>query len=393
MRRSTAALSIGAAALLGSWLFGSLALAPVGIGILAAAVGARAWRRYAAARLLLERRVVATRLVEGETLEIELRLTGRLLGWARAVARETVGDLGTVEVPLHRGLGRLAWPGVPRGRHLLGPAHVSIEDPFGLERAEVAAQETAAVLVRPRFVDVGTLFADQGREGFDGRRPLPRRGVGVDLHSVRDYQEGEPLRLVHWPTTARRGALTVMELQDAPHDESVVVLDCDTAGAVGPPGHSSFDDATRVAASLVRARVARGRTVALVAGGGAAGMLRVNALDGSWDAALDLLAAVKPDARRSLQAVLADPRLAPGRAPELIIVTSRPEAIGAAVLDTRRAGGVVLVDAPTYAGAGPSPPAPALLRLAGAGVPVAVVRCGDDLATALGGISIDARSA
>ena len=122
-------------------------------------------------------------------------------------------------------------------------------------------------------------------------------------------------------------------------------------------------------------------------------MLRVNALDGSWEAALDLLAAVTPDARRSLRAVLADPRLAAARAPELIVVTCRPEAIGAAALDARRAGGVVLVDAPTYAGASPSPPASPLLRLAGAGVPVAVVRCGDDLATALGGVSVDARSA
>ena len=236
MSRSSAALTVGAAALLGSWLFGSLALAPVGIGIVAAALGARAWRRYAAPRLHLERRMGATRLVEGDTLEIELLLTGRLLGWGRAVARETVGALGTVDVPLRRGRGLLVWPRVPRGRHELGPAHVALEDPLGLERAEATAPAAGAVLVRPRVVHLGALFTDQGREGFDGRRALPRRGVGVDLHSIRDYQEGEPLRLVHWPTTARRGALTVMELQDAPRDETVVILDCDPAGAVGLPG-------------------------------------------------------------------------------------------------------------------------------------------------------------
>jgi uncharacterized protein (DUF58 family) len=390
--RSTAALTVGAAALLGSWLFGSLALAPVGIGLVVAALGARAWRRLAASRLVLERRLRAAQLVEGDTLEIELSLTGRAFAWARAVATETVGTLGTVDVPLHHGRGVLAWPAVPRGRHVLGPAHVVLEDPLGLERAEATAPGSAAVLVRPRFVHLGALFTDQGRDGFDGRRALPRRGVGVDLHGIRDYQQGEPLRLVHWPTTARRGVLSVLELQDAPRDETVVVLDCDPAGDVGPPGRSSFDDAVRVTASLVRARAVRGRPVALVAGGGAAETVRVNALDGSWEAALDQLAAATPDDGRSLRTVLADPRLVATRAPELIVVTCRPEEIGAA-LETRRAGGVVLVDAPTYAGASPSPPSPVLLRLAGDGIPVAVVRCGDDLETALGGTSVDARSA
>ena len=122
-------------------------------------------------------------------------------------------------------------------------------------------------------------------------------------------------------------------------------------------------------------------------------MLRVNALDGSWEAALDMLAAATPDAGRTLSAVLSEPRLAAARAPELILVTCRPDALGTAALDARRAGGVVLVDAPTYAGAPPSPSASQLLRLAGAGVPVAVVRCGDDLATALEGVSAGARSA
>jgi uncharacterized protein (DUF58 family) len=223
-----------------------------------------------------------------------------------------------------------------------------------------------------------------------GRRALQRRGAGADLHGVRDYQEGEPLRLVHWPTTARRGALTVLELQEAPRDETVVVLDRDATGNAGPAGRSSFDEAVRVTASLIGSYVARGRHVALEAGAGDR-LLRVGAHDGSWDAALDLLAAVRPDATTTLAILLSDPRLAGGRAPDLIVVTCRAEALAA--LDARRASGVVLVDAPTYAGAPAAPPAPALLRLAGAGVPVAVVRCGDDLAAALGGVTRDARSA
>ena len=353
--RSTAALTVGVAALLGSWLFGSLALAPVGIGLVVAALGARAWRRFAASRLLLERRLRATQLVEGDSLEIELSLTGRAFAWARAVATETVGTLGTVDVPLRHGRGVLTWPAVPRGRHVLGPAHVVLEDPLGLERAEATAPGSAAVLVRPRFVSLAALFTDQGREGFDGRRALPRRGVGVDLHGIRDYQQGEPLRLVHWPTTARRGVLSVLELQDAPRDETVVVLDCDPAGAVGPPGRSSFDDAARVTASLVRARAARGRPSRSSRAAAAAGCVRVNALDGSWEAALDR----SLPRRRTARSLRASSRIrawwhARTGADRGHVPARRDRR---AALATRRAGGVVLVDAPTYAGASPSPPA------------------------------------
>jgi hypothetical protein len=80
------------------------------------------------------------------------------------------------------------------------------------------------------------------------------------------------------------------------------------------------------------------------------------------------------------------------RAPELVIVTCRPDAVGVASLE-RRLAGVVLVDAATYAGEAPSGPSTTLLRLAAAGVSVAVVRCGDDLATALGGATSGVRSA
>jgi uncharacterized protein (DUF58 family) len=283
---------------------------------------------------------------------------------------------------------------MPRGRHVLGPAQVVLEDPLGLERVQVTAPQSGAVLVRPRVARIERLFTDAGKDGFGARRALLRRPAGVDLHSVRDYQDGEPLRLVHWPTTARRGALTVRELQDAPRDETVVVLDCDPAGVVGPAGGSSFDEAVRAAASVVQAAVRRGRPIALAAASsGAAPLIRVSAADGSWDAALDFLAGVEADAGIPLAAVLADRRLSLSRAPELVLVTCRPEAAGAAALERRSAGGVVLIDAATYGGAPPSPPSTVLLRLAAAGVPVAVVRNGDDLATALGSVITDARSA
>jgi uncharacterized protein (DUF58 family) len=391
MSRGTAALALGAVALAGSWLFGSLVLAPVAIGLLAAALGALLWRRAASRSLGLERRLTTERIVEGDELAIELRLTGGLARLGRAAAHETLGALGEIRVPLSRGRGTLRVTSAPRGRHTVGPARVLLEDPLGLERAEAVAAPAGAVIVRPRTVSLERIFTDGGSFGLDGSRARARRHVGTDLHGVREYREGEPLRLVHWPTTARRGELTVLDMQDAPRDETILVLDCDPRGVAGPIGARSFDEAVRAVASLARACVTRRRAVALVGvADGAA--LRVTAGDPSLEAALDALAAVEPDERRPLATLLSDPRLAPGRT-DVVVVTCRPEALDTAPAWSRPLGGVVLVDAPTYAGRQPSAPATALLRLVASGTPVAVLRAGEDLAAALGGEVPATRSA
>ena len=390
--RSGAALAVGATALLGSWLFGSVALAPVGIGIVAAALGARAWRRAASSSQHLERRTSASRLVEGDTLRVELRLSGGLSRFARIVARERVGQLGAVDVPLLRGRGELTWESVPRGLHELGPAEVVLEDPLGLERISITAPSSARVIVHPRTVALEALFTDGGRSGFGGRRPALRRPSGVDLHSVRDYQHGEPLRLVHWPTTARRGALSVRELEDTPRAGTVVVLDCDPEGVAGPPGRSSFDEAVRATASIVQARAARARAVTLVVASAADPVLRVRGLDGSYASALDVLAAAVPTGP-ALASTLSDPRLGAARAAELVVVTCNPLTPALDRLQEARGGAVVAIDGPTYAGASQSAALTGLLRLAAGGVPVAIVRAGDDLEAALSGLSKGQRSA
>ena len=82
-----------------------------------------------------------------------------------------------------------------------------LEDPFGLAAARSSTLPgTAAIVVFPRLVDLDRLFSEGGLGAHQGRRILLRRPVGYDVHGVREYEHGESLRRVHWPTTARRGA-------------------------------------------------------------------------------------------------------------------------------------------------------------------------------------------
>ena len=80
---------------------------------------------------------------------------------------------------------------------------------------------------------------------------------------MREYEQGESLRKVHWASTARRGQLMVKELEDAPRDEVVVVLDCHRAASTGAAARESLDAAVRAAGSIAHSHVRRGRRAVL----------------------------------------------------------------------------------------------------------------------------------
>lgn len=393
MRPPGAALALGAAVTGAAVAFGSRPLGVAGIGLVLAGAAARAWAG-------LVRGPVAVRLVaspepatEGDrvTLAVEVSRRSRLpvAWWA---LEGDLGRLGAFSCRLRgrgrRGTAALELGPVARGRYAASGLRVQLGEPLGLETVTLPAEAAAggALVVRPRVVPLEGLFSEAGRAGAGGRRLLLRRPAGFDLHSVREYEQGESLRRVHWPTTARRGRLMVKELEDAPRDAVAVVLDCDPAGAAGSPPDSSFDAAARAAASLVAAHAARGRAVWLLTTGRVPALVRAGAGEAGLAEALGVLAAAEPDAVHPLARWLRSERNLPAGAGELVVVTGTlglgvTQALLAAA--RHRPVSVVLVDAPSFAGR-PSPPAPGPLRLAAAGIPVAVLRRGAELAAVLG---------
>jgi uncharacterized protein (DUF58 family) len=186
----------------------------------------------------------------------------------------------------------------------------------------------------------------------------------------------------------------VKELEDAPRDAVVVMLDCDPAGAVGRPPDSSFDTAVRAAGSVLVAYVARGRRATLVTTGSKGPVVQASSGDRDFRAVLDALAAIEPDALHGLARSLGREQTRAARAGELVVVTATLEPGAVAALlgaATRRLVSVVWVDAASYVSR-PSRAVPGLLRLAAAGIPVAVVRRGDDLAATLGMPRAEARA-
>jgi len=390
--RGRAVLLLGVFCWVVAVIFGSRALYPVAAGLVLAVPLALSWVRVVARRPELRRRWTHRDLVEGRDVTIDLRLTrDSTAPLPSVVARERIGRLGEHDVELRgcgRGVatGRYELPEVPRGRYRFEAVRLSIADPFGLAETEFALEEDQALVVYPDLVELERPFFDAGAGPNHGRRLLLRRPVGFELHSVREYQQGESLRRVHWPSTARRGQLMVKELEDSPRDEVAVLLDGDAAAVAGSPPDSSFDAAVRAAGSILFAQVQSGRRCVLVLNTAGRETQSVSAEGPGWDRARDLLAAAEPDARNAAAALLAAGAGPAARALELVVVTSRVEpALVSRLLEralSHRPVALVHVEAGSFAGR-PHRPEPGLLQLQAAGVPIAVVRRGEDLATAL----------
>ncbi len=99
--------------------------------------------------------------------------------------------------------------------------------------------------------------------GATSRQPVAvaAAGTGEDLHAVREYRHGDPIRLVHWRTSARAGRLVVREMERPVEGALLAVL----GGSAGP----AYEESVVAVASLAAAAIRDGRHVVLARADGA----------------------------------------------------------------------------------------------------------------------------
>jgi uncharacterized protein (DUF58 family) len=394
--RGRLTLALGLGTYLAAWAFGAEALYAPAVGLVLVSLAALVWTRLLARPLRLHRSVDRDRPVEGDdvVVRVELEADGGVLPGS-VTLHDPAGGLGERDVTVPRDGKRLRTAyrvsRVPRGRYRFTDAEVAIEDPFGLARREQPLPDTGTLLVYPRLTKLATLFSERGLRSHGAGRVLLRRSAGFELHSVREYQSGESLRRVHWPSTARRRQLMVKELEDAPRDEVVVVLDAQEGFSAGERPDSSFDAQVRAAGSILWTHARRARNARLVVTSRSGEeTVSVRSYERDWPRAMEALASAEQDGRRAIESLVADDTGVSARASDLVVVTPalRPTLVEGLV--ARAAGrqqvSVVYVDLPSFErrqrrALGIDA---AALRLEAAGVPVAVLRRGDDLGAVLG---------
>jgi uncharacterized protein (DUF58 family) len=138
-----------------------------------------------------------------------------------ASARTLDLEAGSAEVALNL-------PTERRGLLPVGRLLVETRQPLGLVRAWSWLHPERSLLVYPALEAHGPPLpmADIRR----GARL--RRGPGEQLHSLRDYRSGDPLRLVAWKRSAQAGHLLVREFEQPAGGDAL--LDWEALGGLDP---------------------------------------------------------------------------------------------------------------------------------------------------------------
>jgi uncharacterized protein (DUF58 family) len=262
-------------------LFGQLVTPhPVWVVLLVTIAGlytiAYLWVREQVQALRFTRRRAGAILVAGDQLREEFVVSngsGLPLLWAAFVDASDLPGYTPGIVVACAANGEYRWRTeaecAQRGLFRLGPHRIELGDPFGLFRATHEFSDFETVLIYPRVVQLPETTLPRG--GADGHARRRRSLAGVrPAASVRDYAPGDSMRLVHWPTSAHRGRLTVKEMELEPSGDVWIVLDLDTAVQHGEGAEGTLEYGVMLAASIAAEMLAGAdrRAVGLLAAAG-----------------------------------------------------------------------------------------------------------------------------
>jgi len=299
---------------------------------------------------------------------------------------------------------------VRRGGFKLGPTRLVSGDPFGLFRAERVFPAEHSLVVLPMIYEISSFISPPGL--LPGGQVIRRKALDVTPHAsgVREYVPGDPMKRIHWPTTARRGQLIVKEFEQDPQAEVWLFLDAQyTVHAEMPHKYpemyadgwmldrrpefelppSTLEYAISVSASLAHYYLKQRRAVGLVTASHQFRVIPAERSERQEGKILETLAFIEAESDLSIAGLVAAQagQLPQGSSAILVTPTVYPELL-AAVDDLQRRNlrpVVVLLMADSFGGSiGGEKLYSSLLER---NVPICRIYCGADLSLELSGFS------
>ncbi len=318
------------AAGLGLWLAARLAGSPtlhmVAVGLVVLPFAAAVFARWSRQRLRVRRRLAESRVAPGQRVTVELEVENHSLA---------TSSLLLLEDRLPSALGRsarLVLAGLPprakqrvsysliaqsRGHYTLGPLSVDLSDPFALTRMRVEFEERDQLIVTPEVepLEGGADSPFGASSGLSLSRRLFR--TGQEFYTMRQYQQGDDLRRIHWPSVARSGELMIRQDQSSQRARAIVFVDT-RESAIGRTHSPQFEKAVSVAASIGVLLTRYGFSLRLATS-------HIPPSPVTDELLLETLAGVSHDPSRVLSTGLARLRTAASSDTTLIAITAPPQ--------------------------------------------------------------------
>jgi uncharacterized protein (DUF58 family) len=243
-----------------------------------------------------------------------------------------------------------------RGLYTLGPWLLCMREPFGLFGVVQTYEETRSLLVLPPVMQLPSVLLPRG--AAVGRAAVRRSVADLTLNvsAIRCYVPGDPLRYLHWPSSAHCDTLMAKTFDAEVSGDLWIVLDLDSAVQAGEGEESTEEYGVILAASLAEQMLRRNRAVGLVTYGAHEVHLVPRRGEGQLWRILRALALVEAGEQHPLSAVLTQMRSELGHRTTVVIITpstdpSWVEAV-AWLLHRGALATAVLLDPATFEGQG-----------------------------------------
>lgn len=272
-----------------------------------------------------------------------------------------------------------------RGAYTVGPLVVRSSDPLGLFRVQRSRGTPVEVMIYPPVVPLPRFRVPaaelSGEQGLLHRRRVISPSVGT----VRQYEHGDSLNRIHWPSTAKFGELMSKDFDSGRSSDLWVIVDLQREICRSTGTESTDEYAVSIAASVANIALSEECSVGLIAYGDREHFLPLGNGATQMSRMLEMLAVSKTEGEVPLHEILSESVTRLSRFTSLLVITSSTVTEWASVVeDLTYRGlviGVVLID-PMSFGADESSHEVSL-KLVGAGIPVYVVKSGDALGSAL----------
>ncbi len=282
------------------------------------------------------------------------------LFWAEVVDHSNLAGYAVSRVAVADPHSEVRWSNLGecrrRGLFTLGPWELRMGDPLGFFEVAQVYPEKTSLLVYPPVVHLPPLNLPQGAAEGQAQARFRAQQWTANAAGVRDYRPGDPLRRIHWLSSARRERLLVKEFDLEVSGDLWILLDLDAAVQAGEGEESTVEYGVILAASLADQMLREGRAVGLAAYGERRAFVPAGQGRGHLWQILHALATASVAGRSPLAGVIGETGRWLRRGTTLVIITPAcdPAWPGELLPLARRdiAASVILLDAASFGGQG-----------------------------------------
>lgn len=188
-----------------------------------------------------------------------------------------------------------------RGKYRLGPFRVYYFDPLGLFFLKRVFKEYSELYVYPATFPIRKLpEMVKGVLPWFGIQTSSFSGDEDEFFGVREYKEGDPIKKIHWLTTARKMRLIVKQFQRQSYFRATLLFNLEKNKNFGTGKHKVAEYIIKIVASLAKYLLEKNISFEVVASSGEMVYFPFNKGPEHYDSFLKFLAVVQAESTITL---------------------------------------------------------------------------------------------